>query len=310
MMKISKFKEKIRNIHDQMGNFGLKYASVVLLSGVFKGLKPAMRKMAIDLLDCEFGYIFQNHNTKEYSIPQEYLFPTKIFVYWAQGADKMPYIPTRVVNRLKMLYKEYDIIIIDDNNYKEYIDVEPEIEQLYKNRQISIQTFSDILRFNLLYKYGGTWIDSTLLFVEYLPFHEYAQQCGFYSLNHDSIEKDILWKDVYPVTYTTFFLSTHIHNDIMGACVDFYNTYYKKYNRAIDYFMNDYMMILAMKYHLCDDALAKIKKNEGNPFALMHYFEGENLDLEDCKLSPQKLNLRKTNIDQLRKYLKEQSIEC
>ena len=73
MMKISKFKEKIRNLHDQMGNFGLKYASVVLLSGVFKGLKPAMRKMAIDLLDCEFGYIFQNHNAKEYSIPQEFV---------------------------------------------------------------------------------------------------------------------------------------------------------------------------------------------------------------------------------------------
>ena len=298
---ISKLKYDIKEYNYHKHNFGIKYAISFFLTYIFKKQRYKTRLRAISILDKEFGWIFEKYSKLTYSKVVEN--NKNIFFYWSQGKENMPFVPKKSLEQLYKLYPNYNIYFLCDNNIDEYLHLDDNIWMLYKEGKITVQTFSDILRFNLLSKYGGIWVDSTLLFLEKLPLSEYINKYGFYSLNNNSEEKNKIWGKVYPVTYTTFFLCTHKENYNMLACVEFYNEFYKKYNHAIDYFMNDYMLILCMKYKLCNNQLAQIPIIDGNPFDLYNYIENKNKSLEKIFNCPQKLNWRDFNIEKLKDIL-------
>lgn len=57
----------------------------------------------------------------------------------------------------------YEVIVIDENIWYEYITLPDYINRRREKRQIPSAHFSDLLRLELLIRYGGTWIDSTVL---------------------------------------------------------------------------------------------------------------------------------------------------
>lgn len=57
----------------------------------------------------------------------------------------------------------YDVKVIDEKNWREYIDLPDYIIRRRERKQIPPAHFADLLRLELLIKYGGTWIDSTVL---------------------------------------------------------------------------------------------------------------------------------------------------
>ena len=276
----------------QRQNFGFKYSSSFFMAKLLKFKKFKTRKLAIKLLDKEFGYIFQKLSKKEYK-PAAQL-NKNIFVYWANGFNDLPPIVDLCLKNLKTYFFDYDIHLVDDKNLSKYIQLDQNILTLYKSSFITVQTFSDIIRFNLLYKYGGIWCDATLLFLEKLPLDSILQNYGFYSLNFKSCEKEKLWGKVYQITWSTFFLVSDKNNPNMEACVTFYNNYYKKHNYAIDYFMNDYMLILCSKYKSGNNQLAKIPSIDGHPFLITQWLYNDKIDLSVVKKIPQKLNWRLT----------------
>ena len=178
--------------------------------------------------------------------------------------------------------------------------IKPYLVVKYNQGEISIQSFSDIIRFNLLYQKGGIWMDSTLLNFGKLPLYENIIANGFYSINHESKQKQKIWGKVYPVKYTTYFLCAKRGSSIMKYCCDMYDEFYKKYSHCIDYFMNDYFLIICMKSKLGNDAINKVPFNQGNPYILDDAInKGETYQLEELTLCPQKCNWRKTNIEEI-----------
>ena len=63
--------------------------------------------------------------------------------------------------------KDYNIIIINETNMLNYIKFPNYIIEKYKKKYMSPTHFSDLLRLELLIKYGGTWIDASVLITEY-----------------------------------------------------------------------------------------------------------------------------------------------
>ena len=57
----------------------------------------------------------------------------------------------------------YEVIVIDEKNWREYIDLPDYIIRRRERKQIPPAHFTDLLRLELLIRYGGTWIDSTVL---------------------------------------------------------------------------------------------------------------------------------------------------
>ena len=278
-------------------NFGISYGTSFLLTKtLFRKYEYKTRKMALKILDKDFGYIFDKAKKEGKNNNQ---FEKNIFVFWGQGFDKLPEIPRKCLENIKKFYPDYKIFEITLDNFKEYVSIDENLIQLFKNNKISIQTFSDILRYNLIYTYGGVWCDLTLLFFEKIDFENKIEKNDFYSLNIECKEKEILWSKVYNLTYTTFFFATKKGSPIMKAIIEAYTEYYKKYDFVIDYFLNDYFTILAMMHNLEENTLEKIEKNSGNPFYLLNKIQNNNtsIKLEECKKCPQKLTWKNITLE-------------
>jgi len=278
-------------------NFGPIYGTSFLLTKtLFRKYEYKTRKMAIKILDNKLGYIFEE--CKKEGINKN-KFDKNIFVFWGQGFDKLPEIPEKCIERIEKMYSDYNIYKITLDNYKDYVNIDENLIDLFEKGNISIQTFSDILRYNLLYKYGGVWCDATLLFFDKIDFVSKIAKNDYYSLNVSCKEKETLWGKVYGVTYTTFFFATKKESPIMIAINQAYVEYYKKYDFVIDYFLNDYFMILAMIHELEDNTLSKIEHTEGNPFYLLNKLSNKekDIDLKLCRECPQKLTWKNITLD-------------
>ena len=82
--------------------------------------------------------------------------------------------------------KDKKITLITEQNCREYISLPDYIWDKYKRGIIPYAQFSDIIRLMLLEKYGGVWIDATILLTEKLPkeafeldFFTYKNTLGF-----------------------------------------------------------------------------------------------------------------------------------
>ena len=84
-----------------------------------------------------------------------------IFLLWLQGWDKAPWLQKKVLNSWCINNPDWNIELIDEKNLKNYVS---DIDYIYdRNKKITPQAKSDIIRLSLLKNHGGVWADSTLL---------------------------------------------------------------------------------------------------------------------------------------------------
>lgn len=85
------------------------------------------------------------------------------WLLWFQGWDNVPEIVKKCSDSVKKYVGNRKIIYLDEKNYTKYIDIPRDIKEMYKNGIISYAHYSDIIRLELLKKYGGLWLDATVL---------------------------------------------------------------------------------------------------------------------------------------------------
>ncbi|OOO00116.1 MAG: hypothetical protein ATN35_09040 [Epulopiscium sp. Nele67-Bin004] len=89
--------------------------------------------------------------------------PKIIWVCWLQGIENAPPVVKACYNNLMKRYPDYKKVLITADNYTDYVEMDSIIVEKWKKGIISNTMFSDVLRLELLVKYGGIWIDSTIL---------------------------------------------------------------------------------------------------------------------------------------------------
>ena len=90
-----------------------------------------------------------------------------IFWCWLQGIEKAPKLYLSNLNSLIINCKDFNIITINESNMLNYVKFPSYIIEKYKKRYMTRTHFSDLLRLELLIKYGGTWIDASVLITKY-----------------------------------------------------------------------------------------------------------------------------------------------
>lgn len=157
-----------------------------------------------------------------------------IWVFWWQGIDEMPDIVKFCYNRLCEINTNVNVTLVDRYNYMEYVEIPNHIVSNIGNG-ISIAHFSDILRINLLYKYGGIWVDATLYFIKPLPQKMFLSP--FFSI------KDHIDSSMSPARHrwTTFFLCAKSGRGYLKQIINYFNQYWATYSIPIDYLLFDYI---------------------------------------------------------------------
>ena len=95
----------------------------------------------------------------------------KIWFCWLQGLEEAPQVVKACYNSLvrhlgvagQARNEGYEIIVIDGKNWQEYVELPEYVVEKWQRGLIPAAHFSDLLRLELLIRYGGTWIDSTVL---------------------------------------------------------------------------------------------------------------------------------------------------
>lgn len=79
-----------------------------------------------------------------------------VWVYWAQGFDQAPDV-VRLCRATMERHLTRPVVELSDENVAEYVTLPDDLDALVTNRTAR----SDLLRLELLARYGGTWFDAT-----------------------------------------------------------------------------------------------------------------------------------------------------
>lgn len=130
--------------------------------------------------------------------------------------------------------KGYSVDVIEGKNWREYVELPEYVVRKWKKGRIPAANFSDLLRLELLIKYGGTWVDSTVL-------------CTGLNDNYNDNEK-YLDSDLFLFQYTpegttkgisisNWFITSCTNNEVLMVVRDLLLAYWKDYDCTLDYYM-------------------------------------------------------------------------
>lgn len=112
-----------------------------------------------------------------------------IWMYWHQGFKKAPSIISLCVKKWKALHPDWKVQLLDQHSIHKFIDPLP-IES-NKLEKMSLAHRSDLIRTQLLIKYGGVWADPTIFPLQkldnWLPDNIKANLFFFYKPGRDRI---------------------------------------------------------------------------------------------------------------------------
>lgn len=187
--------------------------------------------------------IIQLKSIKDYNtvMPED----APVFVYWDKGQDNMPLIIKVCIENNKKYLGKHPLIILNSGNILERL---PEIRdriEIYldwlKNGKIFIQYFSDLLRTDLLYYYGGIWIDATLFLTQTID--SIIGKENFYTGRRKTLS--LLFNPPIYGKWTSYFIAVAKGNEFIKFLNSGLKECVEKSNDKVSYFTLDYLFLIA-----------------------------------------------------------------
>ena len=170
-----------------------------------------------------------------------------IWFCWWQGIEKATPIVKYCYSQLKKNAGDYRVVVIDSTNYSEFIKLPKHVVEKFKEDKFDVTHISDLIRFNLLYLYGGIWIDATCLLCKKMDEITPLIDVSFFS------QKFVVKKEKSPIKFNpsygrwaTYFMATNKrHHPLFGFVKDSLNEYWEGSNNLIEYFLIDFLLDIA-----------------------------------------------------------------
>lgn len=149
-----------------------------------------------------------------------------VFSMWLQGEEHAPRIVKSCWDSIRRYCAE-ELVILDAENISSWIDIPSDIMNKWKSGKMKLCHFSDFCRVELLWKYGGYWMDAT----DYMchPMPEFIAQEPFFIYEGDEAG--------YSPYVQNCFIRAHAHHPVIGAWREIIRNYWEHHSRAFDYFL-------------------------------------------------------------------------
>ena len=253
-----------KNLRDDFNKFANFYNLTVHSENL--GLRAQVRRnfKIKDWLQNKYDYLIQkyaNFVVNDTNCPKVESKDYKIWYCWLQGEDKLPPLIQCCYESLKMNAGNYKICFINEENISDYITLPKHIIEKFRGGGITKIHFSDILRANLLYNYGGLWIDSTILVTEPLEKYKHILESFYHTEKRHEQKINNIWHSTF-ISYgrwAGYRQGTNIkHHPLFAFMKDLFFDYWKEFDSLIDYFLIDYAIDLAY------DNIPFVKQNIDN----------------------------------------------
>lgn len=156
-----------------------------------------------------------------------------IWIYWEQGWQSAPY-KNKVCLQSWIKYNEKDwtINVIDKRDVQRLLDMDNLIPGFWSKQPI--QSRADVVRINLLHKYGGVWVDSTTFCTK--PLSAWLTKLDY----------ELFWferKDMKRSMMSNWFLAAPLRKDryLIDTIVATFNKYWHTHDVSENYFQFHYI---------------------------------------------------------------------
>jgi len=195
-----------------------------------------------------------------------------IWVCWWQGEETMPKIVKACFSSVKQHSGSHPVTLITKDNVGGYIAIPSHIIKKVHEGKITITHLSDIIRFLLLAKHGGLWLDATV-FV--------TGEINFANMPFFTVHRDFGGNYVSKRRCSGNLIGGTSEIYLFDFINELFSEYWNKYNILIDYFLIDYSLALAYN-HLpyIKEMIDNVPLNNKNYNLLINYLDKEfNQDL-------------------------------
>lgn len=134
---------------------------------------------------------FEYEEPENFVLNKEVKANKTIWICWLQGMNKAPLLVKKCVDSvMRNRPEDFSVVLIDWKNLYDYIFVPAFIQEKLAEGDLSLTHFSDIIRVELLYQYGGCWIDATVYCSDPIP--AYMVERELFVFKWSSFDKSIL----------------------------------------------------------------------------------------------------------------------
>lgn len=167
----------------------------------------------------------------------------KVWICWFQGMENAPKLVQKCYQSVKDNMPDKEIIVLTSENIDNYVKFPDYIQFKIEKGIISGAHLSDLLRLELLIKYGGTWMDATIF-------------CSGSNIPAYMLDSDLFLfqcmkpgRDGHSTTISNWFITATSNNKILMAVRWLLYAYWEDNNEVCDYFIfHDFFQIVIEKY--------------------------------------------------------------
>ena len=189
-----------------------------------------------------------------------------VWICWWQGEAAMPELIRLCVESIRENIPQEKAVVrlITFENCREYVTFTNTIIQKYNDGKISMTHLSDILRAELLYRYGGMWIDATYYLTAKLP--EKLLESNLYTLR---FEKSNWSADITRGRWSGNFWIANKGGKLMQFLMESLWYYWETEEALVDYYLIDDMIAVAVEtFADIKEQLERCGFYQGDVFAL------------------------------------------
>lgn len=208
---------------------------ILRLSAQLKGKQKLERKYKGKLLEFD----------EKYDGTQEHGISNKVWVCWFQGLEEAPDLVKKCYQSLKENLTDREIVLITKENMQEYAEFPGYIMEKWERGQITHTHMTDLLRLELLLKYGGMWVDATVLCTrkrEDIPEYYFDSDLFLYQ----SLKPG---RDGNAQYISSWLMSAKTNNRILAAVKYLCYEYWKTNDSMVDYFLLHDFFSIVLEYY-------------------------------------------------------------
>lgn len=216
-----------------------KALEILRLSVQFKTKQRLEKRYKKEIKYCNEKY--QNNKLKHET-------SNKVWVCWFQGLENAPELVKRCYKSLQYNLSDREIILITSENMSDYVKFPKFILEKWEKGYITHTHMTDLLRLELLIRYGGMWIDSTVLCTSK------REEIPDYYFNSDLFVYQSLkpGRDGQAQLISSWLMSARTNNKILMMTRYLCYEYWKKNNSMVDYFLLHDFMSIALENNLME----------------------------------------------------------
>ena len=301
--KIAKVLKYIKGAGILYGIYGLKYRfdSELDYSRRKYGKKKFIYKKIKKIVK-KYQHYKDNNKLNINNKNKKHLEKFPIWICWFQGIEQAPEIVKMCIDSVQNnISNNSQVHIITFENLENYVDIPQFIKEKVKKKIITLTQYSDIIRFSLLSKYGGFWIDSTVLVTSKID-----ELCNYeyYTKKSDRLELNF-GNYLIQGRFTSHLNKGDNINILYNFIYDAFIEYYRKMNISVDYFLVLFFADIAYEYipecrKMMDELPYNDKGMESRLCESLNYKFNSEEFMQYCKNMPfQKLSYK------LKEYRKE-----